>query len=44
MVGIVPIEQPAVGKAETLTIHWPVRRPAAIETSFEMDFAAALDS
>lgn len=44
IVGIVPVERKAEGETETLTIKWPVRRPPAIETSFEMDFAAALDS
>ncbi|MBI5870364.1 MAG: glycoside hydrolase family 25 protein [Actinobacteria bacterium] len=43
LVGIVPAERPAAGETEILTIQWPARRPV-IETSFEMDFAAALDS
>jgi len=46
IVAVVPVESQSSGsdKAQTLTIQWPSRRPAYIETSFEMDFAAALDS
>jgi GH25 family lysozyme M1 (1,4-beta-N-acetylmuramidase) len=44
VVGVVPVEQKIEGATEILTIKWPARRPAFIETSYEMDFAAALDS
>ena len=48
MVGIVPadvqVNSRVEGKVETLTIKCPVWRPVVTETSFEMDFAAALDS
>jgi GH25 family lysozyme M1 (1,4-beta-N-acetylmuramidase) len=44
IVGIVPIEAQTEGEVETLTIKWPARRPVITNTSFEMDFAAALDS
>ncbi|MHB9112625.1 MAG: glycoside hydrolase family 25 protein [Thermoleophilia bacterium] len=44
IVGVVPVERQPEGEVETLTIQWPVRRPAVREASIEMDFAAALDS
>lgn len=44
VVGIVPLGGQVEGGVSTLTIHWPSRPPATIETSHEMDFAVALDS
>lgn len=43
-VGIVPADHHDDGTIKSLTLKLPVRRPAFREASFEMDFAAALDS
>ena len=44
IVGVVPLERQDDDEVETLTIQWPTRRPPVMQTSFEMDFGAALDS
>lgn len=44
LVGFVPVDDGKDHKADILTLKLPARRPVVHQTTFEMDFAAALDS